>query len=89
MHGQERLRGRPRQAGNEVAVDEPREFPWQVGMPVEDGVQGRGIDRGRVEDVVELPVIAEAAAVQGDPPILLPHEMEDGDVRERPPEDPR
>jgi hypothetical protein len=67
----------------EVVVDEPPERARQVGVPVRQRIERRGVDRRRVEPVADAVVLAAATPVERDPAVLLP---DDREVRERAPE---
>ena len=86
-----RARDRGRQAREEVPLQEPLEAARQVRVPEEERRQRRAVDDGGVEAPGESAFrpFAVLAAVEGHPAVLLAHEVEDGEVREHPPEDER
>ena len=83
-HGRDRHHERGHR--DDVAGDEPREPPREMGVPVEQGPHRRRVDRRGVDDAPGPRRLAGASAVERDPPVLLAHEVEDRDVGERTPE---
>ena len=77
------------EAGEKVPVDEPVKAAGLVGVPPEERREGGAVDDRRVENARDAPFLAVLPPVERHPAVLLPDEMEDGDVCQNPPEDER
>ena len=56
-------------------------------MPPQKWVEGRGIDRQRVDVCVRAFLVGRSPAIEEKPPSLLSNKVPNGDVRKRSPED--